>query len=209
MADTLKQAMLNKARQDKFILSFSVPECLKLITTSEERATHHKSHLRVMPDSLQYSVYGAVVPSVNVPSTDVAQWGHTLKVSTHERPPYDDVEVNFTIDNQFNNYWYIWKWLDIMNDAEESGYDANNIGTAESIADYINRGDIKDPNLMRDYQTNFTLKGLNEYDKEAVSFTYTNAFPIGLSEITYNHRESDEIQSAFTFSFFQLHVNLL
>ena len=209
MADSLKQSMLNKARVDKFILSFTVPECLRLIASSEERASHHKSDLRVIPDSLQYSIYGAVVPTVSVPSIELPQWGQTIKASSHNRPAYDDVTVEFTIDNQFNNYWYIWKWLDILNDSYDSGYDQMNIGSSNSIPEYLNRGDILDPDLMKDYQTNFVLKGLNEYEKETVNFTYTRAFPIGLGEVTYNYRESSEIECSFTFSFSQLHVNLL
>jgi hypothetical protein len=195
MADKVKQSIYNKARKDKFILALSVPDALKDEATKVDRRTHHKSDEKVMPDTLQFSIYGSVVPQVSVPSVDAPYAGQHLKVSGHTRPEYSDITVNFTIDNQFNNYWYIWKWLDILNDSKYSHYDHRGPNTTES--------------LMQDYQTNISIYGLNEFNKNSVKFTYTQAFPVSLGEIVYNHRDPGEIETSFSFAFSQMLVSLL
>lgn len=207
MADNLKQALQNKARLDKFILSFTVPQCLQSIESKTERATEHKSRTRVLPDKLQYSVYGVVVPEISVPSIELPYSGQHMKASGHARDAYEDVTINFNVDNQFNNYWYIWRWLDILNDSEVSTYDA--LGHGKSNPQLMGSRNEDDPELMMDYQTDFTLYGINEYNKRQIEFTYTKAFPNSLGGIEYNYQSSDEIASSFTFSFSQLLVKLL
>jgi len=199
MADKSKQAILNKARTDKFLLSLTVPEALKTHVSKVERAITHKSYTKVMPDTLQYSVYGVIVPTISIPQVDVSQYGQSLRVSSHTRPPYENITVNFKVDNQFNNYWYIWRWLDVLNDTKESSYNAQN----------QTRKLNEDRNYLEDYQTDFSLIGMNEYNKNVIKFTYTRAFPVSLSPISYNYQSPAEIDSGFTFSFFQLQVELL
>ena len=207
MADNLNQALQNKARIDKFILAFTVPACLKSSQSKTERGTDHKSRTRVMPDKLQYSIYGVVVPEISVPSIELPYTGQHMKVSGHARSVYDDVTVNFNIDNQFNNYWYIWRWLDVLNDSEMSTYDDLGVGT--SNPQKMDVANSNDPNIMRDYQTDFTLFGLNEYNRRQIEFTYTRAYPNSLGSIDYNYQTADEVTSDFTFSFSQLLVKLL
>ena len=217
--DINPQSILNKSRLDKFLLVLQVPEALKSTAVETGRQTDQKSHLTVLPDKLQYSIYGAVVPAVSIPSIDVPKYGQSLKISSHNRPAYDDVTVNFTVDNQFSNYWYIWRWLEILNDSKYSEYDYWRVGTSKRPApveslygetivppDDLGR---PGPEYMIDYQTDFTIFGLNEYDARVVEFSYTNAFPVGLGEIGYNYRKSEEMESSITFSFSQLHVKLL
>ena len=107
MADIAKQSVLNKRRVDKFLLSLTVPEGLKQYASRVQRATGVSSYSKVIPNTLQYSVEGTIVPSVNVPASDQGYDRQVMKVSTHSRPAYEDVTVNFKIDNQFNNYWYV------------------------------------------------------------------------------------------------------
>lgn len=199
MADKAKQAMLNKAKTDKFILVFTTPESLKDTATKNERRTHQNSRAKVMPDSMQYSVFGIIVPQISIPNIALPYAGQSLNVSTHARPAYDPITVEFTVDNQFNNYWYIWRWLDVMNDSKESRFDA--------------RDDVRKLNSERryleEYQTDVSLFGLNEYDNKVIEFKYTKSFPVQLGSIDYSYREPQEIQSSFTFAFSQLHVSLL
>jgi len=223
MAELNKQSHLNKARLDKFILSFTVPDCLKTSQSRTERGTNHKSVERVIPDSMQYSVYGAIVPEISVPSITLPQFAQHLKVSSHRRDAYSDVTVNFNVDNEFNNYWYIFRWLDILNDQRTATYDEHGVGTSQDIAskyraddsftgvDDHNRPAIDHitPDILKDYSANFTLYGLSEYNKNMIEFTYVNAFPISLGEIDYSYQDGSEIVSSFTFSFSQLNVNLL
>ena len=235
MAESIKQSNLNKSRLDKFILAFSVPACLKNIASRDERGKEHKSHTRVIPDDLQYSIYGAIVPEIEIPSISLPQFGQHLKVSSHRRSDYTDVTVNFTIDNEFNNYWYIFRWLDILNDQRTAIYDEHSSGTAkeyphptnqegtafgsesdepfltdESRQKYFaNHSTNLNPDVLRDYSTDFSLYGLNEYNKKIVQFDYKTAFPTTLGEINYDYQDAAEISSSFTFSFSQLQVVLL
>ena len=95
MADIAKQSVLNKSRVDKFLLSLTVPEGLKQYASRVQRATGVSSYSKVIPNTLQYSVEGTVVPSVNVPASDQGYDRQVMKVSTHSRPAYEDVTVNF------------------------------------------------------------------------------------------------------------------
>lgn len=211
--DIADQSILNKARKDKFILSFTVPECLKSVASKTTRYTGHKSHLSTIPDKLQYSIYGVVVPPTNIPSQTLGKYGQNLKISTHTRSAYEDITVNFTIDNQFNNFWYIWSWLNILNDAKESTYDEQGIGTSGPISQTLGRNhrpkDTNSPDLLQDYQVDISVYGLNEYNKEVIKFTYTRAFPVSLGGVTYSYRDAAELESTFTFSFSQLQIELL
>lgn len=229
----IKQSILNKARADKFILVLSTPAALQDKASKNDRHTTHKSTNKVIPDSMQFSVYGTVVPGVEIPAYDAHYAGQSLQVSTHDRPAYSEISVNFTIDNQYNNYWYIWRWLDVLNDSEESVYDEHDDNpkarpTAKGLRDPHKYGmyqldgsragyppgrreeqNAYDANLLLDYQTDVSLYGLDEYNKKIIEFKYTKAFPTKLGDITYSYREDGELESSFSFSFSQMIVNLL
>ena len=111
MATTTHQSFLNKARKDKFVLVISPPKAL--IDTANDLGLN----------DMQVSVYGSPVPPVSVPSVTENYYGQSLKVTSQSREPYPSLTVNFTIDNEFKNYWFIWKWLDIMNRSDDSGMD--------------------------------------------------------------------------------------
>ena len=99
MATTYNQAALNKERKDKFILVIPTPKFLK-----EDVNRYSRKNKNVNPDSMQFSVYGSVVPPVTIPNVEVRYSGQTLNVTSHNRPAYPPVNVKFTIDNRFNNY---------------------------------------------------------------------------------------------------------
>jgi hypothetical protein len=63
--------------------------------------------------------------------------------------------------------------------------------------------------VFRDYQTDISIFGLDEYEKPVVEFKYTKAFPTDLDEISYNYRQSNEIESSFTFVYSQLYISML
>jgi len=226
MPDKAKQSILNKARTDKFMLVLNTPKALQTTSSQTERRTQHKSYQKVLPDSLQFAIYGAVVPTINVPAEDLHYAGHSLKISSHDRPAYDDLTVNFTVDNQFNNYWYLWRWLDVLNDSKYGEYDYWNVSAGHSPGHDYNRVDPSEAahgkstalhtntisqhnEYLLDYQVDLSIYGLNEYNKEAIQFTYTKGFPVTLGDITYNYREAGEMESSVTFSFSQLQVKLL
>ena len=185
------QSILNKSRLDKFILVFSVPPALREINVRENSS---RNSTNVIEDKLQLSVYGAVVPELTVPSIEIPYAGSNLYQSAHAREPYPPVTVNFTADNEFNNYWVIYKWLNLMHDQKTGVYDET---------------DLDPENEFNNYQTDMTLYGLDEYENRRIEFTYTKAFPVTLGNLEYNYRTSDEIESSFTFVYSQLHTKLL
>ena len=109
----MNQAPLNKNRQDKFILVLNLPEGIKEIVDNITRDTN-----RIDANSLEISIAGTVTPVISVPHQTLPYGAQTIKVSTHARPAYGPLTINFKVDNQFNNYWAIYKWLDIINDIE-------------------------------------------------------------------------------------------
>ena len=185
------QSILNKSRLDKFLLVFSIPPALRKVNVRENTA---RNSANVIEDKLQLSVYGAVVPELTVPSIAIPYAGSNLYQSSHAREPYPPVTVNFTADNEFNNYWVIYKWLNLMHDQKTGVYDET---------------DLDPDNDFNNYQTDITLYGLDEYENRRIEFTYTKAFPITLGNLEYNYRTSDEIESSFTFAYSQLHTKLL
>lgn len=190
----VQQSILNKNRKDKFLLVLNLPEVLKEINkiSPSERESKYINF-----DSLQYSVYGAVVPTITVSDIDTAFGGQVAKFTSYNRPAYNPITVNFTIDNGFNNWWVLWSWLNLLNNSKTGKY---------------NSDDISQPDLVRvtnSYQADITIYGLDEYNNKKIQFDYTNAFITGLGEIVYNYRDSEQIESSFTFAFNQFTPKLL
>ncbi len=149
-----------------------------------------------------------MVPQVQVPSEDLYYGGQSFKVSKHTRPVYENVSVNFTIDNQFNNYWVLYKWLDILNDESKSQFDGKNITNTVDIDPNL-RKNSNSLNPPKTYQADITLYAKDEFDKNIVKFVYTNAFPVSLGNINFNYRTAGEIETSFEFAFSQLLVELV
>lgn len=186
------QSPFNKTRKDKFLLVLNFPDGLKDISKKITRTNQS-----ILPDTIQFSVYGAIVPDVEVPVVNVRYTGQTLAASSHARPPYPACTVNFTVDNRFNNYWTIYKWLDLLTSSEDGIVDKDNILVKNNRTD-----------LMK-YAANISIFALDEYDKRTVEFVYTNAFPTSLGGINFNNRDASEIETTFTFNYSRLLVSLV
>ena len=63
--NTMQQSMLNKSRADKFLLVFDVPPILK-----EFSKKFNQTNDTIIPDSVQFSIFGAAVPEITVPAVD-------------------------------------------------------------------------------------------------------------------------------------------
>jgi hypothetical protein len=189
--DTTIQSFLNKAREDKFILVFDVPPIFKSISSKYTR-----DNKTVIPDSVQFSVFGSMVPEITVKATETRYAGSTLYVSSHSKDSYPPVEINFNVDSMYNNYYVIYQWLNLLHDQYSGVYNQNNIAVDKNFNDYM---------------TDLTLYALDEYGKKRASFTYTKAFPTTLKGITYNSQGSEgkEITSGFVFVYSQMHVDIL
>ena len=188
-SNTHNQSFLNKSKADKFKLVFSLPPALRKINSAASRTSYN-----VDENSMQFSFFGAVVPSITVPAVEIAYAGSNLFNSSHAKTPYDPATINFTVDNGYNNYWVLYKWLDLMHDEKDGIFDSSNIASDEDFAQY---------------QTDMTIYGLDEYNNNRIKFTYTQAFPIKVGEISYNYRDDAEIESSFSFVYSQIHSELI
>lgn len=200
MSESTIQSITNKARADKFLLVVTMPPVLKDINTN---ILSPRTQDKIQEDALQFSIWGVVVPSVSVPKQDLRFAGQGYNVTGQSRPEYPPISVNFTIDNNFNNYWVLWKWLDSMNKIKDSGMDSH----------FADKNIDKNPTLLEnkytDYQTTMTVYALDEYNNKVAKFDYTNSFITELGEIRYNYRTETELESSFTFVFNQMDITLL
>jgi len=205
MSDIIaQQSILNKSRKDKFILVLNLPDPLKKINTF---STVDRNTNNVVLDSLQYSVYGTIVPSTTILGASLPYSGQTLNVTTGKREKYDDITVNFTVDNGFNNWWVLWKWLNFINDAQNSTFDKGDLVQYPTGTN----GEIVYTSLtnLQQYQTDITVFGLDEYNNRKIQWTYNKAFITKLNGINYSYRDADQMESSFTFSFSQVIAELL
>lgn len=182
-----EQSILNRPSTDKFLLVLNMPEVLR-------HKIFENNKLNLTP--LQISVYGSVVPTIQVPAIQVPFGGQTYNVSSHTRPNYQPLTVNFVVDNTFYNYWYLWKWLSILNTPRESNYAGNSRS-------------IKGKDDLVEYQTNVSVFGLNEYNKPVIEFIYYYSFITNLGGINYNYRENNTMESTFELQYSQFDVKLL
>lgn len=191
------QSPFNKSRKDKFLLVLNLPSALRNISSKFNSGADS-----IIPDSLQFSVYGSVVPDIRIPSASVRYGGQTFAQTSHSREPYPPLTVNFTIDNQFNNYWVIYTWLNLLNNEKTGVFDQDNL--LPIIATHPNNSAP-----LYDYKTNISIFALDEYNNRTVEFVYTNAFPTNLGGIEYSYRNEGEIETDFSFEYSQLQVKLV
>jgi len=222
----MNQSILNKARKDKFLLILDIPKVLKKINSNT------RSNKLVSLDKLQFSVYGTVVPKVSIPNIGLNEYGQVYNVTSQSRPSYPPINVNFNVDNNFDNYWVLWKWLAILNDPRKGGMDEHfaqfketKDADVDAIRDLSNNliktpkenktttslkyKHIKMLNDYTDYQTTITVFGLREYNEQIVRFDYYNSFITGLGDLKYDYKDPSEMECNFEFVFNQLDVTLL
>jgi len=204
MSDTVQQSILNKNRKDKFLLVLNLPPILKTVNKTYQNSRASNS---LNLDSLQYSIYGTVVPETVVAEVDIPYSAQTAKFTSYTRSAYKPITVNFTVDNGFNNWWVLWKWLDYINGAQTSIQDSDNLNPAAT--DFQGRPFYASTGNLQPYQTTINVFGLDEYNNKKIRWTYSKAFITNLTGITYSYRDAEQLESSFTFSFSQLNAELL
>lgn len=195
----MNQTVLNQARRDKFILLLDLPSALKDLSDPILAKKYSA-------DQIQFMVYGSPVPKIDIPSIDLKFGGQSMKVSSYARTSYPILSLNFIIDNGYQNYWILWKWLNLFNHYENSSSEItiNNASYFDKTED-----NIKLKNLLSKYCTTFTLFGLDEYNNKIISFKYTDVFITSLNEINYSHQDPALVTSSVSFAYNQLFVDLL
>lgn len=202
---TFAQAPVNKSRVDKFIMVIPVPTGLKTVNSHTIR-----NNQTIVADSLTMSVFGGIVPDISVPAIQERYAGQTLYATSHTRDPYPPLSVKFTIDNRFNNYWTIYKWLNILNHDQESIYDQPNVTGVVKVHDENTKTLISTTDhALQKYTTTVSIIALDEYNKPVIEFKYTRAFPIKLGGITYNYRDATEIEVSAEFAYSQMVPHLV
>tara|TARA_B110000305_G_C19279213_1_gene558392 strand:+ start:333 stop:926 length:594 start_codon:yes stop_codon:yes gene_type:complete len=186
----MEQSHLNKAKSDKFLMVLDLPDALKSINTANDRASNH-----VNSDSIIYSVYSTQIPEVHVSDKETKFSGQTFHFTSHSRPEYGNIKVDFTVDSQFNNYWVIYKWINLLNNNKEGFFDAESLSTVD--------------NPYESYSTTITVFGLDEYNKKRIQFDFIGVVPVKLGSIQYNYRSDKDIESSFEFSFSQMIAKLI
>jgi hypothetical protein len=186
-----KQSYLNKAREDKFLLVFDIPPILKNFSSTYQRDNTH-----INPDSVQFSIFGSIVPQITVKGVETRFSGSTLYQSSFSKDSYPPLNVEFKVDSEYNNYWVIYSWLNLLHDQKTGVYNQQNIPVDGNFNDYM---------------TDITIYGLDEFGKKIIKFIYKKAFPTSLNEIKYQQQGSEgvEIVSGFTFLYSQLHTELV
>ena len=181
-----QQAALNKTLIDKFRLIFTLPPALvkinkKLGITNKE----------IDQDTIQFSIYGSVIPEVKVPATEIRYAGSTLFNSSHSKDSYPPNNVKFNIDNEFKNYWVIYTWLNLLHDEAKGVFNSRNLAETDTYLEYM---------------SNMTIQGLDEYNTVKISWVFTKSFPVVLGGINYNYQEDGEIPCSFSFVYSQMHI---
>jgi hypothetical protein len=195
----MNQAPLNKNRQDKFILVLNLPEGIKNIVDNITRNTN-----RIDANSLEISIAGAVTPTISIPEKTIPYGAQTIKVSSHARPAYESLTIDFKIDNQFKNYWAIYKWLDIINDIKTGNFNEDDIIKYKEPKQLMSASQ-----QLPIYSSNLTVFGLDEYENRKIQWDYIGAFPTKLAQIKWNYAISEEITSAATFEFTRIEAKLI
>jgi hypothetical protein len=184
---------LNKQTVDRFLLVIDAPPALRHLKTKNAR---EQKLLNV--NSMQYTINGSIIPSINVNYQVDRFGGQSFAISQHSKSAPEPITVKFIIDNEFNNYWFIYKWLDFISDDQHGIYDAKNVGQ-------IVRGM---PGIG--YQTNLTIYALDEYQKaQTIKFVYTNAFPTFLGGVEWSYQSDGLVTCSFSFMYSQFYADLI
>lgn len=183
------QSPLNRASKDKFIMILNLPYILK------KQAKTDPSIGSIEP--LQISIFGTVVPEIIVPEVDVRFAGQNFHLTSYARPNYPPLTVNFVVDNDYKNYYLLWRWMDIKNLALEDYYG----GSAN-----LTKDEQAEVGSQFEYQTDFSILALNEYNETVLEFKYFKAFVSSLGSINYSYRDGEILEASAQFHFSQLDV---
>lgn len=200
--DVVIQSVLNKQRVDKFRMILTLPPILRNLNTNEWNTMDEDLVTR---DSLQFSLYSANIPEVSIPSKALPTVGQTVKITSQARDPYNPVNCKFVVDNKFQNYWVLWKWLSLINDPRDSGM----IDALAIEGNTPRTGKISTKNDLWGYQTIISLYPLDEYNNKMCEFKFFNAFVTNLGGIDFSYQDPSQVECSFTFDFSQMDINLI
>lgn len=191
----MNQSILNRPRLDKFNLVLDIPKVLRNRIDSTLLDVNN-------PDKIQFTVFGSPVPKISVPSINLPYGGQNMSISSYSRPAYPSLELRYLIDNGYQNYWLLWKWLNLFNEQETSLSEITNFAN-------VSKDKIQLKNSIEDYVSTFTILALDEYNNKLISFKYRDVFITSLGELNFSHQTNELITGSVSFAYNQLIVDLV
>lgn len=184
----VRQSYLNKARADKFRVTVPLPPILRDIDTRAVR-----SETFIDKDAINFSIFAINIPAISVESVDLKFAGQTPRASSLARTPFEPVDIKFVIDNQYRNYWFLYKWFNLIHD--------------ESVGHMLKAKGASQP--LDQYTTDLKVTGIDEYNNNVIDYTFTHCVPVEIGGIPYNYQQTNEIESNFKFRFHQLKIKIV
>lgn len=186
------QSELNKTKNDKFILVLNFPDALNRISNRFAPTSNDI----ISKDHLQLSIASVTIPEISIPNIVLGYSGQSMKLSSHARESYPNMNVKFVIDNGFKNYFVIYSWLNILNNERTSIFDEENIVK------------VVNGSFSKEYMSTFSLLAFDEYENHTCTFNFTMAFPTKLGKIEWDYRSGDDIPIEFEFAYSQLFLDM-
>ena len=187
MSDII-QSPLNKTISDKFVFIMNLPECLKNLQNKYIQAM---SEAGIGRNAISWSLTNVTIPRNSIKAESIPYAGGHYYVSSHTKTPYDALQIEFKIDNKYANYFTIYEWMNLIYNEKAGHYNAdkitNKIGTDA-------------------YATNIAVVGTDEYNKPAIQWTFTRAFPVEIPSIKLDYQSTEEITCSCTFMFSQMYI---
>lgn len=189
---------LNVARKDKFILIVDLPNSfLPIRKKIKDKCKRECSLLDI--NKLQLNIFANIVPEITIPKIEKPFGGQVMNFSSHARPTYSPIKVDFEVDAGYVNYYVLYKWLDIINDDLNSEFNYE-----REINDSKHSPGGRQPY----YTSTMNMYALDEYNNKAAKWTFFGCFPTVLGGIDYSKRDAAIIVSSFTFEFSFLKMEL-
>lgn len=203
MSVFLNQAIQNKFQSDKYLIIIPVPDCLK--TIDKLQIENIVSDDKVVTSPLFFmSLRTANIPNIAVPSKNISIYGQHVKMSSHARNEYEDLKLDFSVDNRFGNYYFMYKWLNALNDEELATFDEDEI-SEESYK--LSPEGIKTLKAHKNYAVDCIICPLDEYGNPIIYFNFIGLFPTDLSGMKLDEQNPAEIGATATFSYSRFKVS--
>lgn len=176
------QSSLNTKLSDRFRVTITLPSCIKKVTN---RGKFSDS------DKLIFSAITITTPKITIPSIPITYLGKTVKLSSKEREPYDDISVTFKIDSEFKSYAILYSWLNFLSNENTGVYAGESGSPAE-------------------YTANIEIDILDEYRNDVTIATWKYRWSVitGLNPLELSYLTNTELQGTFTFAFTDFEFSL-
>lgn len=195
MSEDIQQFPLNRVKKDQFRFIMNLPPILK-----KQNSNKNVSKDLFDIDYIEFMAFGNITPDIVIPSKTVQFSGQSIKLSSFARSPYENLKVDFVIDNRFKNWWAINSWLRLLNSEKYSYYNEE---------DYEGKNYPFFEEDNSEYMADFIVQTLDEYHNPILEFKYTRCFPVALYKIDFSYKDSEDILCSFEYAFSQFETKYI